>query len=247
VTSPERRPIVAVTLGRDLPDRSHSLRLAVSYIRALVGAGASPIAIAPGLDNEAIHHILANVDGLMLPGGVDPHPRHFDEDVHPSTTIDEDLDELELAVIAEALAIGMPILGICRGCQILNVAMGGSLIQDLAPGSVAHKQKVPLNVETHSLELDSASRLGRISATGEVKVNSFHHQAIGRVADQLRVVGTSEDGLAEAVESVDINRWIIGVQYHPEELLFTEAHAALFRAFVTACAQRVGGAVHVSN
>jgi putative glutamine amidotransferase len=236
-----------VTLGRDLPDRPHSLRLALSYIRALVDAGASPIAIGPGLDADAIRHILARVDGLMLPGGVDPHPRHFGEDVHPSTTIDEDLDELELAVIAEALAIGMPILGICRGCQILNVAMGGSLIQDLSPGSVHHKQAVPLSIETHSLELDSSSHLGKLSGADRVRVNSFHHQAIGRVAPELRVVGTSEDGVAEAVESVDTNRWIIGVQYHPEELLLTEAHAALFLDFVAACKERIGATIHVNS
>lgn len=247
MSSPERRPIVAITLGRDLPDRPESLRLALSYIRALIGAGASPIAIAPGLDRDAIRQILAGVDGLLLPGGVDPHPRHFDEPVHPSTTIDESLDELELAVIDEALDRGLPILGICRGCQILNVAMGGSLIQDLAPGTISHKQSVPLSVETHSLELDADSRLGRLSGAAEVSVNSFHHQAIGRVGSELRVVGTSEDGLAEAVESVDPARWIIGVQYHPEELLLAQAHASLFREFVAACTERTGSAINVNH
>jgi putative glutamine amidotransferase len=247
VSNPERRPIVAITLGRDLPDRPQSLRVALSYIRALVTAGATPIAIAPGIDSDAVTEILGGVDGLLLPGGVDPHPRHFGEAVHPSTTIDEDLDELELLVIAEALKRELPVLGICRGCQILNVAMGGSLIQDLAPGSVHHKQSSPLSLETHSLELDPQSRLGRLSGAKQVAVNSFHHQGIGRVAEELRVVGTSEDGLPEAVEAMDPDRWLVGVQYHPEELLRADAHSALFREFVAACSARVKGRLDVTR
>lgn len=244
---PERRPIVAVTLGRDLPNRPESLRLALSYIRALIGAGATPIAIAPGLDRDAIGQILSGADGLLLPGGVDPHPRHFGEPVHPSTTIDEGLDELELTIIGKALDRGLPILGICRGCQILNVAMGGSLIQDLEPGTISHKQSVPLSVETHSLKLDTDSRLRRLSGDSEIPVNSFHHQAIGRLASELRVVGTSEDGLAEAIESIDPDRWIIGVQYHPEELLLSSAHANLFKEFVNACTERIRSTVNASR
>lgn len=231
------RPTIAVTLGSDLPDRPGAYRLGRGYIDALLRAGAVPIALAPGMDARALHSVLKEVDGVLLPGGVDPHPSLFDEPVHPSTTIDEPLDELEVEVIAEALRRELPILGICRGSQILNVALGGSLIQHLEPGPIPHRQSQPLNVETHELRLEANSILAGLYGATNVKVNSLHHQAIGRVADSLRVVGRSEDDVVEAVESDDPERWIVGVQYHPEELQ-APGHERLFAALVAAAETR---------
>ncbi|WP_405723180.1 gamma-glutamyl-gamma-aminobutyrate hydrolase family protein [Streptomyces sp. NBC_01537] len=230
--------MIAVTLGRDLPDRPSVFRLADSYVRALTSSGAIPVAIMPGTDDAATRYVMERVDGLLLPGGVDPHPRYFGEDVHPETVIDEDLDALEMSAIAGAADLGMPVLGVCRGCQILNVALGGSLVQHLEPGGpVNHRQDLPLDSEVHELRIDGDSRLARLSDARLLRVNSLHHQVIATPAEELRVVGTSEDDLVEAVEAADPDRWIVGVQYHPEELIEQRAHRALFDDFVASCAR----------
>ncbi|WP_186582009.1 gamma-glutamyl-gamma-aminobutyrate hydrolase family protein [Streptomyces sp. BK340] len=224
-----------------MPNRPSVLRLTENYVRALTSSGAIPVVITTGIDTAAVRTLVERVDGLLLPGGVDapdPHPRHYSEEAQPTTVIDEDLDALEIAAIARATGLGMPVLGVCRGCQILNVALGGSLIQHLEPGKVNHLQDIPLGLETHELRLEAGSRLAA-PAGGELllRVNSLHHQAIARTAPGLRVVGTSEDGVVEAVESTDPDEWIVGVQYHPEELMHRLAHRGLFADFVAACAR----------
>jgi putative glutamine amidotransferase len=233
-----RRPLIAVTLGRDLPDRPSVLRLADSYVQALASSGAIPIAIPPGIDDTAVRRVMQHVDGLFLPGGVDPHPRHFGEEVHPRTVIDEDLDALEINAIAGAADLDMPILGVCRGSQILNVALGGSLVQHLEPGGpVGHLQDLPLKSTVHDLRIAAGSRLARLSDTRLLHVNSLHHQAVARPAQALRVVATAEDGTVEAIEATDPDRWLVGVQYHPEELIDQQAHRNLFDDFVSSCSR----------
>jgi len=235
-----RRPVIAVSAGRDLPLRPSALRLAESYVRTLTSSGAVPVVLVPGLDAAAVRQVLGTVDGLLLPGGVgaaDPHPRHFGEDVRPETVVDEDLDALEITAIDCAAASGMPVLGVCRGCQILNVALGGSLIQHLEPGPVNHLQDLRSHPEAHELRLEPGSRLAELSGTQLLRVNSLHHQAIARTAPALRVVGAAEDGVVEAVEATDRERWIVGVQYHPEELTDRPAHRRLFDDFVSHCAR----------
>lgn len=207
-------------------------------MQALASAGAVPIAVPPGIDSSSMCRILERVDGLFLPGGVDPHPRSFGEEVHPTTVIDEELDALEFDAITCAVNMELPILGVCRGSQILNVALGGSLIQHLEPGPVNHyRPDLPLHTEVHEVRLADDSRLAELSGTRLLKVNSLHHQAIARPAPALRVVGWSEDGIAEAVEALDPERWMTGVQYHPEELVNQKAHGGLFDAFVSACSR----------
>jgi len=238
------RPLIAVTVGRDLPDRPSVLRLTENYVRVLTSAGAVPIVIVPGIDTAAVQYVMERVDGLLLPGGIgapDPHPRHFGEDPRPETVIDADLDALEIAAIHGAVRLGMPVLGICRGCQILNVALGGSLIQHLEPGDVSHLPGLPLDSEAHDLLIEDDSRLARLSGARLLRVNSLHHQAIARPAPPLRVVGRAEDGIVEAVESTDPDRWIIGVQYHPEELAGQPAHRRLFEDFIS-CSARYAAA-----
>jgi putative glutamine amidotransferase len=236
------RPLIAVTLGRDLPDRPSVFRLADSYVQALTSSGAIPVAIMPGIDEVAIRSVMGRVDGLFLPGGVDPHPRRFGQEVHPKTVIDEDLDALELSALAGAVALAMPVLGVCRGSQILNVALGGSLVQHLEPGGpVDHLQDLPLKAEAHELRIEGGSRLARLSQTRLLHVNSLHHQAIARPAQALRVVARAEDGTIEAVETTDPDQWMMGVQYHPEELIDQAAHRSLFDDFVSSCSRFAAG------
>ncbi|MFF1304135.1 gamma-glutamyl-gamma-aminobutyrate hydrolase family protein [Streptomyces sp. NPDC058307] len=232
--------MIAVTAGRDLPLRPSALRLAESCVRTLTNSGAVPVVLVPGMDAAAVRQVLGTVDGLLLPGGVDaadPHPRHFGEELRPETLVDEDLDALEITAIDCATASGMPVLGVCRGCQILNVALGGSLIQHLEPGEVTHLQDLRSRPEAHALLLEPGSRLAELAGTRLLQVNSLHHQAIARIAPALRVVGTAEDGVVEAVEATDPDRWIVGVQYHPEELSDRPAHRRLFDDFVSHCAR----------
>jgi putative glutamine amidotransferase len=246
------RPRLLVTAGRDLPERASNLRLPMSYVAAILSIGAIPVLIPPGLDETAVNDLVADVDGLLLPGGVDPHPRHFNEAVHPMTVIDEDLDALELSVIAAAMQAGLPTLGICRGSQILNVALGGTLIQHLGNEPIDHRPDGPLDRHIHQVQLSEGSRLRTLAGAATLHVNSWHHQAIGRVADTLRVAAVADDGVVEAIESADPDTWVVGVQYHPEELLAHPAHSALFSSFADSCRQgrrlaHVVGTSHTST
>lgn len=228
------RPRILVTMGRDLPDRSNTLRLPVSYVTALLAEGAIPVLMPPGLDSAAVNDFVQGVDGLLLPGGVDPHPRYFDEDVHPMTLIDEELDALEFATIEAVRRERLPMLGICRGSQVMNVAFGGSLIQHLETSPIDHKPDGPLNRHIHLAKLVEGTRLRALSGVDELRVNSWHHQAVGRVGDGLKVAAVAEDGVIEAVESIDPDTWIVGVQYHPEEMSDGKAHRSLLTDFVAA-------------
>jgi putative glutamine amidotransferase len=162
--------------------------------------------------------------------------------VHPKTVVDEDLDALELSALASAADLAMPVLGVCRGSQILNVALGGSLVQHLEPGGpIDHRQDLPLKSETHTIRIEGDSRLARLSRSRLLHVNSWHHQAIARPAKALRVVARAEDGTIEAVETTDPDWWMVGVQYHPEELIDRAAHRSLFNDFVSSCSRFAAG------
>jgi putative glutamine amidotransferase len=187
--------------------------------------------------------------GLLLAGGEDIHPRNWDpgEPLHPAAAVDEERDGLEIPLVRGAWERGLPIFGICRGEQALNVALGGSLIQDIPSacgcGPEAHRHGSSLDPELHhSARVDPESRLGGILGLAEVRVNSRHHQAIAAPAPALRPVawhdGTRHGGgpLLEAAEAADPSRWAIGVQWHPEILVALEGDGGkaardLFRAF----------------
>ncbi len=178
--------------------------------------------------------------GLLMVGGNDIHPRGWDpgEPLHPTAEVDEERDALELPIAREAWRLGLPILGICRGEQVLNVALGGSLIQDIpsrfgcAPEvHRAGSSRNPLLL--HRVTLDPASRLAGLLGAGEFPVNSRHHQAVDRVAPGFRAVGwhegTTRNGerLIEAIEATDATRWAFGVQWHPENLVAREDETGL--------------------
>ena len=180
----------------------------MAYRRAVEAAGAEALELPPGTTE------LPEVDGLLLPGGWDVDPSFYgekpDEKVGP---IDRDLDETELRLFKEARDREIPILGICRGQQVINVAMGGSLIQHLDDHDVRAQGRSHL---AHTIEVDPSSELGRASGEHKIRVNSLHHQAIGRLAPGLHQTAKGEDGTVEGVESED--GLIVAVQCHPEEL-----------------------------
>ncbi len=178
---------------------------------------------------------VARLDGLLLAGGVDVDPSLYGEPPHARLgRVERDRDDLELALTREAAARGVPILGVCRGAQVLGVAFGGKLHQDLPSdlGTRVHAAEGDAAAR-HRVRLAAGSRLRGILETDEVEVNSFHHQAISVVASGLRAVAWSEEGVIEGVES-EPGGFLIGVQWHPEQMSESEPARRLFAAFVKA-------------
>jgi putative glutamine amidotransferase len=200
---------------------------------------------------------LEGVQGLLLTGGDDIHPSRWDpaEPVHPAAEPDPDRDALEIPLARRAWDLGLPILGICRGEQLLNVALGGSLIQDIPSHFRCEAARHQVGSSTlppvlaHRVTVDPASRLRALVGAPEVDVNSRHHQAVARLAPGLRAVAwhpaTEKDGqpLVEAVEALDGSKWVVAVQWHPENLVTLGNPAAtaalgLFKGFAQALQER---------
>lgn len=212
-----------------------------AYVWAVERAGGVPVILPVLRDNTGAERVLGALDGLLLSGGADVAAYHYGETQHEKVDgVDEERDATELALLKVALAQDMPIFGICRGIQVLNVAMGGTLIQDLpsqAPSSIAHRQSdnnIPRNCPSHPIRIVSDSRLRRIVGVGEMQTNSFHHQAIKNLAPGLVVTATAPDNVIEAVEGPN-HRYLLAVQFHPEETAPNdEKSRRLFEAFVAA-------------
>jgi putative glutamine amidotransferase len=219
-----------------------------SYVRAVRRAGGVALLIPPHQDADALEAICSRLDGLLLSGGCDIDPACYGEErIAACEEPDPARDELELALTAWALDAAVPILGICRGMQLLNVACGGTLYQDLAtqqPETAQHDHSATVRTfRAHSIHLHQHSRLSEILGTAPYDVNSLHHQAVARPGDHVEIVGWSPDGVAEAME-IDGHPFALAVQFHPEELEGDPEHPdapsrALFRAFVQACGERM--------
>lgn len=240
--SERRAPVVGVPCFE--AERAGSRRPLVgnnlAYVQALTAAGAAPVLIPPGLDDQALRAICGRLDGLLLTGGADVDPALYGEERQPFCQEPEpERDRLELAMVARALEDDLPVLGICRGMQTLNVALGGDLYQDIEaqePGKMRHAlSDLPRDHRAHEVTLEPGSRLAKIVGAERVAVNSLHHQAVRRVGNGARVVAWATDGVAEGMEAPE-HRFVVAVQYHPEELAPTdEASRRLFAAFVAAC------------
>jgi putative glutamine amidotransferase len=211
-----------------------------AYVRSVLAAGGVPVILSPLLGPSFAARALDGVDGLLLSGGEDIHPAWYGAEPSPHLyPPSRERDLFELAVFAAARQRELPILGICRGIQLVNVALGGTLIQDLPserPGSVSHDPGSARDARTHAVRLQEGSRAAQALGAAELTVNSFHHQAVDRLANGLVATGWSEDGLIEAAESPADSPWLLAVQWHPEEM-HAEAKAperGLFRALVAA-------------
>ena len=217
------------------------VRTDLDYVKGVSEAGGVPVILPPSLSLRAAEALLDGLDGLLLSGGPDLDPGYYGEGPIPElgTTIPE-WDALEMALLRLALEQGMPIFGICRGMQILNVALGGTLYQDvpsqLGADVLDHWQTTPKCQVTHEVEVLDDSYLAKITDRQTVEVNSYHHQGIKSPADVLTVAARCADGVIEALESRDFSdRWMVGVQWHPEGMRDTESgHRNLFEAHVCA-------------
>jgi putative glutamine amidotransferase len=212
-----------------------------SYQRALEEAGAEVVRVGagPGGSLTVMKEPLARVDGLLFPGGWDIDPSQYGQAREVETgRVDPAEDTVEVALARAAVAGRKPLLGICRGQQLLNVALGGTLHQHVA----GHTERgIPRNALSHSVEIAAGSSLAEVAGAGALMVNSTHHQAVWRVAADLLVTARSPDGVIEGLESAD--RMVVAVQCHPEELTAEHAWA---RAFFAAYLDRVGRAAGVS-
>jgi putative glutamine amidotransferase len=219
--------------------------LGKSYLQAVERAGGIPLMISPLADPEALEALCTRIDGLLLPGGGDIDPRYYGEEQLPVCGEPEpERDTLELPLARLAVECGLPILGICRGIQLLNVALGGTLYQDIiaqrpaAPPHVTHDYEGARDVAAHSISIQPGSLLERIIGAQEHPVNSFHHQAVKDLGAGLEIIAWSEDGIPEAMV-LPGHPFALAVQFHPEELVFVDAGSQrIFDAFVAACAER---------
>ena len=203
-----------------------------SYTRAIAAAGGVPIVLPT--DGQGVEEALAAIHGLLLSGGGDLDPaRYGDRDVHPKVYgVNAERDRFELALARAAVARDLPVLAICRGVQVLNVALGGTLYQDVPeqhPARAEHRQPGAASEPCHPIRIEPGSCLARIYDSTSVAANSFHHQGIKEIAPGLHAVGWSPDGLVEGLERPD-NAFVVGLQWHPEVMF--EAHPEHLRPFV---------------
>jgi putative glutamine amidotransferase len=217
------------------------VRADLDYVEGVSEAGGVPIVLPPVGGARNAEALVGAMDGLLLSGGSDLDPKYYGEAWIPEmgTTLPE-RDEFEMALVGAALRRGIPIFGICRGLQVLNVALGGTLYQDIAAqlGAEAsqHRQTALKWQPAHEVEVREGSWVGEAMGETGVKVNSYHHQAVKDLAESLVVSAASSDGIIEAVESRDFaEQWVFGVQWHAEAMRRVGAeHRNLFAALVSA-------------
>lgn len=217
------------------------VRADLDYVEGVANAGGVPVVLPPVGEHRAAEAVIGGLDGLLLSGGSDLDPSYYGEKPIPelSVTLPE-RDAFEMALLEMALRRGIPIFGICRGLQILNVALGGTLYQDLPAqfGNyvLKHRQDTPKWQPSHEVEIHGDSWVGEIVDKSVIKVNSYHHQGIKDLADGLVVTARSSDGVIEAVEARDFSeRWLLGVQWHAEAMRDAgPEHGHLFEAHVSA-------------
>lgn len=204
----------------------------VAYEHALREVGVEPVRISPDAPQS-----LESIDGLVLTGGTDINPARYGQDRAPETGDPDDArDELEMRLLQEGLTAGLPVLAICRGMQLLNVACGGTLMQHL-PSTDVHIVK-PREAVAHSVSVTAGTRLSAIVGEGQHEVNSRHHQAVDRPGQGLIVSAKSPDGVVEAIE-MQGESFVIGVQWHPEDrILISASDRKLFEAFASALRAR---------
>jgi len=244
------KPLIGITPAMSLDTLPHGTferhLLNRAYVDAVVAGGGVPLILPAREDEAQVEDLLEVVDGLLLSGGGDVAPaRYGDAAIHPETYGIHPLrDAWEFALVAGAFARDTPILAICRGIQVLNVALGGTLVQDVAdqwPAAVQHRQQ-ELGLDTdevgHEIAVVAGSLASDVFGTDRVGVNSYHHQAVRDVAPGLVTVSTAPDGVIEAIAAPD-RSFVLGVQWHPELMFERHPDQLLpFAAFVEAAAAR---------
>ena len=234
---------IGVTTSRNSSQAGYPVfTLAEAYVSALKGAGAIPVMIPLGLPEEGLDELLSRLDGVLFSGGGDVHPERYGSSPHPLVDfVDEDRDRVEALLVNHALKQGKPIFGICRGLQLINVALGGTLYEDLGdqlPGSIQHDhaEEHQRDYLAHTVQVEQGSLLAEVLGCQSTQVNSLHHQGIRQLAAGLQASAYAPDGV---VEGVELPGYLFGlaVQWHPEWLQAHPPMRRLFQAFVTAASR----------
>lgn len=222
ISSPRTSAVVAVSATSDSAGGPHRVRLNSAYVTALESAGIVPVVVPPFSSNDAVRSILSRVDGLLLTGGEDVEPSLYGQPrgskCGPSN---EARDHTEIALVRAAREMRLPVLAICRGPQLLNVALGGTLIQDIpseVPNALGHEAREDRTARVHRVTIDEGSRIAEAVGETHITVNSLHHQSVRDVAPGLKVTAKAPDGIIEGLESASDDWWAIAVQWHPEEM-----------------------------
>jgi putative glutamine amidotransferase len=233
------RPLIGITGSPQGDDQIEGVACAIHTTEAVYRNGGQPLVIPVSEHFDAVEELAGQLGGLLLSGGNDINPLYFGEQPLPGLgKVNPLRDELEIRLIKAMLALDKPILGICRGCQILNVAAGGTMYQDIntqVENVLQHSQRAPRFHASHTVEILPESKLREIIQAANFRVNSFHHQANRDVATGFRVAALAPDGVTEAFESLS-HRYVVGVQWHPECMIqVDEASNRLFQSFIKAC------------
>jgi putative glutamine amidotransferase len=238
------RPLVALSATSVPPDRPGEptrVRVNDAYVRALQAAGLVPLIVPPSLSDEEARALVGGVAGIVLTGGEDVDPAAYGAARDPATQPSHaGRDATERSLVMAARDARRPVLAICRGIQLLNVALGGTLVQHLPderPGDIRHAREDARTERVHSITVQPGSRLAAALGATQFDANSMHHQAVGRVAESLRATAHASDGVIEGVETVSGDWWVLGVQWHPEELIGDARpwDRGIFAAFAKEC------------
>ncbi|WP_010681256.1 gamma-glutamyl-gamma-aminobutyrate hydrolase family protein [Acetivibrio cellulolyticus] len=236
---PNSRPIIGISAGFDYSE--NRLFINNGYIEAIRLAGGLPVLLPVTNDTELLKHIIGRFDGFLLSGGSDVDARFWGE---PNYTFGGEIsplrDEPELFIAREAIAADKPILGICRGCQVMNIAMGGTIYQDIYAQQVGkeiykHSQNAPKWYPTHDIFIEKDTKVFKAHQEEIIRVNSFHHQAVKDVAPGFIVSSRCGDGIVESIEHISC-KFAVGVQWHPELMWEKDnTYLKIFVKFVALC------------
>jgi len=238
-------PLIGLTMSRtNDADGQPRQYIPEAYVKAVSQAGGVPVLVPSGLSEESLEAITARLDGILFTGGGDVEPRRYGapDDDPRAVGVDPDRDRVELGLFPYMIQREMPFLGICRGIQVINVALGGSLyvdIKDDKPGALHHPNgdQHPRDFLAHTVQVSPNSRLMRILNADRVEVNSMHHQGVNRLAPRLTATAYAPDGLVEGLEMSEYP-FGLAVQWHPECLQAHESMRRLFQAFVEAAGRK---------
>lgn len=237
----KRRPRIGLTMRLEIEKRR--FYLGRDYCEALESCGAVPLHLALIPKRDLIKDALEDLDGILLPGSdTDVEPERYGEEPHLKIgKIIDEKDETDLLVLEEAEKLKMPVLAICFGMQVLNVFRGGTLFQDInsqISGVLKHEQGMPLDRNSHSIEIEKQSLLFRLKVTDNVRVNSHHHQSINKIGSNLKPTAWAKDGVIEGIEETRSDRFNLGVQWHPENSWKTDLFSKnIIETFVESCAK----------
>ena len=234
IADAQKRPVIGIS---DLHKDGTNAAVPRSYVDAVLQTGGVPVVIPLMHENEIIE-LLNSLDGVIFTGGEDFDPAYYNERPIPQMgKVNAVRDEFDIRTLRLAVERGLPVLGICRGVQLINIAYGGSLYQDLPAqyydNSIRHRQRQPKEEASHSVLVENNTVFAGIVKERMLMVNSSHHQAIKKVAEGFRVAGKSPDKIVEVIEKIDSENWILGVQFHPEtRVLQDNAMRKIFRSFI---------------